>query len=409
MSKASLVIEYVKQQLNSFLFKCEYRTAPQYFTRESPLNFHNIALIILNLVKKTIKVELMNFFSLLDVPFLTPSRQAFEQAREKVSYLVFKDFFDKTCSLAVTDPGAKTYNGYRIFAVDGTSFVVGDFDKLHSYFGETTTVPGKSICRIGGMVDVLSEEIVSALVSPFSTGERSLTIRQIDQLSCVTNALYLLDRGYWSKDLVKDLCNKKLKFLMRLPSNALPCTHHDGCKSVKVKGTLLRTYSFLLPNGVRETLLTNLPTSEISDAGLAELYTKRWGIETKYLELKSRLQIDSLSGNTVNAVLQDIYSTLFISNLVAFICEDVDTALELKSQGKNLKYEQKANRAICIAAIRAKFIYLCLFCTPEQAHIILDNLTREITRCVTYKYKSLPRPRGNLKHHVHKHHRVAFL
>jgi len=36
-----------------------------------------------------------------------PTRQAFSQAREKISYLAFKDFFDKSCELAADSKDAR--------------------------------------------------------------------------------------------------------------------------------------------------------------------------------------------------------------------------------------------------------------------------------------------------------------
>jgi len=159
---SSALLAYTRLQLLSFLFLCEQRTAATHFTRTSPLNFMNTSLLILNLVKKAMRVELMNFFyRKTDIP-KTPSRQAFSKARNKISYLAFKDFFDKSCELAEEGEGGRLYNGYRLFAVDGTSFLVGPLEKLCSYFGTSTTVAGKAMCRISCVVDVLNDCIVRA-------------------------------------------------------------------------------------------------------------------------------------------------------------------------------------------------------------------------------------------------------
>jgi len=183
------------------------------------LNFENLTLLILNLIKKAIKVELMNYFFRHGKAPKTPSRQAFTQGREKISYLAFKDFFDKSCEMAEEGEGARLYKGYRLFACDGTSFVAGKLEQLKEYFGEKTTVAGKAMCRIGGVVDVLNECIVRATVSPFCVGERALAIEQVEQLKAVSNALYLFDRGYWSPELVGNIMKNGQKFLMRLASN----------------------------------------------------------------------------------------------------------------------------------------------------------------------------------------------
>jgi len=395
--KAQRLIRYIKEQVNSIIFKYEHKTDPQHFTRESPLDFVNTTFLILRLIKRSTKVEIMNFFYELGDKILSPSRQAFAQAREKISYLVFKDFFDKSCALAVLDEEAAAFKGFRIFAADGTSFVVGDWKKLHSFFGETTTVEGSSICRIGGMVDVINNCIVSALVAPFSSGERTLALTQIQTLSGVANALFLFDRGYWSPDIVKNIIGQGQRFLMRLPSNAIRSITKDGSGHVQTGGGQLRYYAFTLPGGSREILVTNLTENEMSDQGLAELYAMRWGIETKYLELKLRLQLDYLSGSSVNIVLQDIYSTLLISNMVAFVCSEADKEIARNTEDKANLHPSIANRSVCIAALRSRFVCIFLLKDPEEVDIAIDRFYKEIARCVTYKGKSKARLRGKHK------------
>jgi hypothetical protein len=141
-----------------------------------------------------------------------------------------------------------------------------------------------------------------------------------------------------------------------------------------------------------------LSEEEVSDDELAELYAKRWGVETKYLELKDRLQIDSLSGESPNVVLQDIYSTLYISNLTAFLCWEADETLKEQNSNNNNKYQQKSNRSICINTLRARFIDICLLSRPFARGRALQKLVDDIKRDVVYINKSKPKPRN--KRHI---------
>jgi len=385
---ANEVMDYTQEQLRSLLFRHSHKTAPEYFTRESLLDFQNTALIILNMVKKSIKVEVMEFFYQTDKKVEAPSRQAFSQAREKLSYTAFKDFFENTCEVAIKGEGSREYKGYRLFAVDGTSFIVGELNKLAGYFGLSTTLKDKAMCRINGVVDVLNECIVNASVSPFCVGERALAIEQIEQLNGVGNALYLFDRGYWSPKLVSDIVDNGQKFLMRLASNTGKISVSD------IDGNELRRYEFILQSGEKEILLTNISEEEMTDAEIAALYAKRWGVETKYLELKDRLQIDKFSGVSVNSVLQDIYSTLYISNLVAFICFEADEVVRKRTEGKGNKYGQKSNRTTCISTLRRRFVEICLIEDPELSSAALKRLVNDISKDVTYVNKSKPKPRN---------------
>jgi hypothetical protein len=382
MGNSVSLVNYAQEQLGSYLFLCEFRSNAQCFVRESVLSFKNVGLIILGMVKKSIKAEVMRYFYRLDEEVLSPSRQAFSEAREKISYLAFVDFFKKSCELALCDPDVVLHNEYRLFAVDGTSFVAGKIEKLCGFFGTKTTVPGKAMCRISAVVDVMNDTIVNAVASPFSTGERTLALGQIEELKSVKNALFLFDRGYWSAALASKINQNGQKFLMRIQEQ------HQG--SARKKG--LRIHSFTLPGGNEEILVTNLSKNEMSNDDLVSLYTKRWGAETKYLELKARLQIDKLSSLSPNTALQDIYSTLYISNLVAFICAEADREIEEKNAKKNNKYAQKSNRTTCITALRDRFIDICLT-DPAKTGKMLERLCKDIERDVTYVGKSKPRPR----------------
>jgi hypothetical protein len=386
-------MEYTRKQLQDKEFHKKYKKSKRHFIRKSALGFTKTAMVVLNMIKKSIKVEIMDFFFKTEKTERVPSRQALTEAREKISYLAFKDFFDKSCELALDEEGMRLYKGYRLFGVDGTSFVVGLLSKLKEYFGESTTIAEKAMCRISAVVDVLNDCIVNASVSPFSTGERALAIEQITQLKAVSNALYLFDRGYWSPELVGHIIRNGQKFLMRLASNVGKTVVTDDNGNI----CPLRRYSFILPSGEIEVLLTNLSEDEVSDDELAALYAKRWGAETKYLQLKDRLQIDCFSGNSVNIVLQDIYSTLYISNVVAFTCSEADEIIKAKTAGKNNKYQQKSNRTTCISTFRTRFIFICLLADEVSVDKELQNLFDVIAQDVVYINKSKSRPRDKRK------------
>jgi hypothetical protein len=63
----------------------------------------------------------------------------------------------------------------------------------------------------------------------------------------------------------------------------------------------------LVTNLLDETLF---PTSSFR-----QLYHLRWGVETLYGVVKTRLQLENFSGLTAESVRQDFYATIFITNL----------------------------------------------------------------------------------------------
>jgi hypothetical protein len=57
-----------------------------------------------------------------------------------------------------------------------------------------------------------------------------------------------------------------------------------------------------LSTGELEILITNISETEIEYDAFKELYHKRWGIETKYRELKQKLETENFSGRLVDNV-----------------------------------------------------------------------------------------------------------
>ncbi len=83
----------------------------------------------------------------------------------------------------------------------------------------------------------------------------------------------------------------------------------------------------------------------------------RWGIETAYETLKDRLQIENFTG-TRPILLQDIYSTIYISNLAEDIIRDAEAELDEKE--KQRKHKMMINRTVSIGILKNDLIYILL-------------------------------------------------
>jgi hypothetical protein len=51
--------------------------------------------------------------------------------------------------------------------------------------------------------------------------------------------------------------------------------------------------------------------------GIAELYYKRWSVETKYKQAKQKLELENFSGRLVENIKQNFYAMMTISNMLA--------------------------------------------------------------------------------------------
>jgi hypothetical protein len=75
----------------------EHRIKPCYFTRDRKQTFIDLVLFILNIVKKSLQIEIDGFSKLMSQikgypnHIFTVSKSAFVQNRQKLSPLVFKD------------------------------------------------------------------------------------------------------------------------------------------------------------------------------------------------------------------------------------------------------------------------------------------------------------------------------
>ena len=68
-----------------------------------------------------------------------------------------------------------------------------------------------------------------------------------------------------------------------------------------------------------ETLVTNIYDNTITPSKFKELYFLRWGVESKYKELKNSLKIEEFSGTKPIAIEQDFYASIYLSMVGALL------------------------------------------------------------------------------------------
>ena len=93
------------------------------------------------------------------------------------------------------------------------------------------------------------------------------------------------------------LDTKNLLFLMRVSSSFKTVQNIDSNDcilkyKIKKKCRKLRVIKIELSNNITEILVTNIFDQNIRYDEFKELYFLRWGVESKYKELKSSIQIE---------------------------------------------------------------------------------------------------------------------
>ena len=101
-----------------------YSTDDKDFTRNRKLPFRTVTLLILRLLKSSVKTELKTFYQTVfktDEIVNWVSDAAFCKARQKISYRLFIDLHKTITHYYYSRIGGKRWFNYRILAVDGSA------------------------------------------------------------------------------------------------------------------------------------------------------------------------------------------------------------------------------------------------------------------------------------------------
>lgn len=404
-------ITITEQLIDDIIFMCEARTKTTYFTRAAncKMDFKSLIHFELNFVRKTLQLELDSFFKTIKGVEKRITKQGYSQARQKISPLAFVKMADEITNWYYNDDGFKTFNGYRLSAIDASILEIHNSQQLKDAFGysEGSKTVQRARAKASGIYDIENDMIIASKISKYTTGEREIAIELIEKLKQLglKNDLVLFDRGYPSRELFAYLEESRIKYVCRISSMKIRQIHKaqepdqiiellDKKGQWKLKVRVLR---FLLDSGEEEVLVTNLFDEELGIQEFKELYFKRWGIETKFNELKSRLQIENFTGDTEISVEQDFYASIYLSNMAALAKNEANEKVVLKNEDKNLKYDYKVNMNILIGKLKDTMVLMLLEDNPDKRKAIFHEIMEEISQNVVpiRPGRSNPRKEGH--------------
>lgn len=390
MSKIDLLsraIDLVSTTIRDYDFLCSSRNDPTYFTRKRKIGFVNLIAFTLNFVRRSLQLEIDSYFNRIHSDE-SITKQAFSQARQKISYEPFKILFDTTTQLARSEDSMDTFKGLRVSAIDGTTIALENMPELVDYFGCSGAGSTAATARASALYDVLNEVVLDACIDTFSCGERKLASQHILRLQSmgISNDLIIFDRGYASAKLISQLFESGIHFLMRVKRkfnkeiDALASS--DGFVKIthKRKVYRIRVVKFPLPSGEIETLITDLPQETFATSDFKALYFRRWPIETRYDTLKIKLQLENFTGKTVLSVFQDFYASMFLSNMATFTKYVTDAEIQKDNADKNLDYEYKTNGNILIGKLKDNLVLAILEPDSKKREQALKKVLAEIAK-----------------------------
>lgn len=370
----------------------EFTTVSSDFSRKRKLSFERIVILIAKLCKKTLSVEIEQFFKEANIP-MTYSVSAFSQQRLKLNpefYVVWNELLC-ACFYHYHHGAVKRWQGYRLVAGDGSNVSLVKTPALESYFGgqgnqSGTFVQGKTFY----FYDILNGLVLHSKITPYRTGELTTVYPLIGNLK--EDMLMIYDRNFCNyKMFALHLWQEKeIKFVIRAKDNQnfvknfiksgkksdviwieptpsaieglYECGYKISCQT-RIKLRLIRVE---LPGSI-EVLVTNLweedghPCNEFK-----ELYNKRWGIETNISLQKNILQLESFSGQTAISVEQDFYATVFISNLFSILVKEAQNTIDIDKA--KYKHPMQTNKNKAFGKLKANLVGL--FFSNEHKEIL---------------------------------------
>jgi hypothetical protein len=238
-------------------------------------------------------------------------------------------------------------------AVDGSFIRLPSDAALAGYFGGLGPECKTAMALASLLYDLENNIIADAKIRPVSANERALAEEHLCELQKMGSynrghrELVIFDRGYPSHEFIKSLSDKGIAYVMRVQKGFIRERDIEGVKDGLVRlgktGLEVRAVRIVLTTGEEEILITSLPEAQIEYEAFLELYHKRWGIETKYKELKQKLETENFSGRLVNNVKQDFYTMMTVANMVASCVREANINAKKEREGKGNKYEYQVN------------------------------------------------------------------
>ena len=355
-------------------FTTKHKTKPTYFTRNTAkMTFDKLIAYKLTLPRQSAQIAINNAIHKKDYRF-TLDKQSLFEAREKFSHTAFIDLNNNYFlpDYAYTDTNYPTFHKYLIIAIDGSLLDVPP-DAAEAFGTYPTNGQPAPKARAVAFVDVLSQYILRAQLKPCSIGESTLAAEMLEEFwssDARRRDLFLFDRGYFSRSLARKISGHRAKFLFRVRSNCLSeinqATQADQiiiCHEEGQADLRLRVINHVMPNGEMERLVTNVFDRCFTVELFGELYAMRWGVETRFQTLKSRLEIEDFSSAKKELVLQDFFASVYVYNLVvAALLEAKEQSVRVAGQKNNLKglrgrkYVYVPNGAVAISEVRCLLI-----------------------------------------------------
>lgn len=390
---------------NAALDRTRYFTKAGAFTRKRQLAYQGLALFLVNLPRKTLSVELEDFFERLGRPTANYSKSALSHARQKLAPCFFKDWYEHQNQAFYATGKYQTWNGLRLLGIDGsTGYLAKTTSMIEKYGTQSNQHISYPMCQFLFGHDLLNNLCCYSDIAPANTSESQMLYPWLATIPKDTLCIY--DRLFVSAALCYMHQYLSIPFVMRckLGHNQVVKDFvasgstdeivqfsftHQAIKLLKeqgypppTQGVTVRLVRVILDSGEIEVLVTSLLDQVAYRAGIfKDLYAKRWGVETGIGCLKNQLQIELASGLTPLAVEQDFFATIFTYNLQSIFIHSVQPAIEYINEKR--KHTYQVNRNVTLGILKGRMVRLFIDPIPG----LLEELKRKFVIYLTESKK----------------------
>ncbi len=360
------------------------------FTRIFKFPWFDILLYVIFRCKECVTSELSSYYAGIGWPEKRVSRQAAFKALKKLNPRVFDPLIHKFTELFYKSSLVKTFRGYLLLAVDGTTLNLPAGTLSLKRFGfspgfhiKTEADAKKATSRSSALYDVTNGIILDFVMRRYKDSELPIAI---DQLSRVIqyirgkSAIFLADRYYDSVEVFSVLEGYGMKYCIRGKANFFKhyvekMKSNDEWISVHISNAwrkrlkydqsrqrfetdswiMIRVVKYRyryftkkgLPVNTDLIYFTNLSEQEFSSVDIVALYAKRWQIEVSYKTLKTDYEWERFFSSDCDTEICAIYGKVIFHNFCGVIRKQLDRMLEedlvIPENASTNKYEFRVN------------------------------------------------------------------
>lgn len=408
-------------------FIARFKHTAQDFTRSRILTFRAIAVLLMAKGSKSLQLSLNEFIPKLGLGRQTVSKAAYSKARKKLKHTAFIELNRTAVVQTMYEAGGyRTFHGFRVLATDGSKVQLPTTSDTSEAFGtvayknQRAGAEGVHAYALASVLyDVLNRVAIDAVLEPSHSYEVELANGHLAHTR--SGDLVIYDRGYCSFRMLAlaSVANASGGggFLIRCHGNSftvvnemltgqgpadVTCTVTAGrnfraqAKNQDLPMTLtVRFVRVRLDTGEYEVLATSLHDRERYPLSLfRELYYLRWGIETFYGILKTRLNLENFSGVSPEAIRQDFHAAVLLTGVESILTENAEVQLQRQSGGQ----PKHVNRAVSFNAIKYRAFELFYSPLPDEQRLEALTVLFTTSPTLTRKDRKPPREQRSSNH-----------